>query len=492
LRQSLLCLGRGLTLTSMFFYPLLTSLHDSPFYFQWKRQNTYELILVLCVASIGLAIVLWGAEALVTLPVRAPIMALVLMPPLASFVIHLIRLSGFGTIWSNPGMVLIAMRALGFGIAIIVVLVIVIVSSKYPKYAISAIDTIYLIMCPLTIVMIWAIIGVAPLNVNDALFRQNDVRSLIKESVAKNERRVLIVLFDEMSYEYLYSEDSVHSRYPHLFQFSAEADNYHRATAPGEKTTESMIGYITGRRDLQIDVDPQSIDQIGVRERDGHLAHMPLDANNIFARARQLGMQTVLVGPLFPYCEMLRDWLDSCRSYSIYNYAGVNSGFSILNPIMTNIILWPRQYPTGIFKAMVYSRWQEQLIEQTVQYALEAIVKEGSIFAMVHLYIPHLPFTFNRDGYYRNPNPFLENRENYIMQLEYADVVFGRLMTALKARGLYDSASIVVLSDHNYRIMYPERKSRIPLIVKKPTQKNRRDVFEPVRGEDVIGRMVRE
>ena len=105
-----------------------------------------------------------------------------------------------------------------------------------------------------------------------------------------------------------------------------------------------------------------------------------------------------------------------------------------------------------------------------------------------HIYIPHLPFVFNRNGYYDNNEPFLENDENYQKQLEYVDHLLGELINKMKKNSIFESSEIIVLSDHNYRIMFPGREDHIPLIIKTPYQKIRRDRFEPAHAEYLLKR----
>jgi arylsulfatase A-like enzyme len=103
-----------------------------------------------------------------------------------------------------------------------------------------------------------------------------------------------------------------------------------------------------------------------------------------------------------------------------------------------------------------------------------------------HIYIPHIPFVFNRNGYYDNNEPFLQNSENYQKQLEYVDYLLGELINKMEEYGIFESSEIIVLSDHNYRIMFPDRKNHIPLIIKKPYQKIEKDIAAPVHAEFVL------
>ena len=52
-------IGLGLTLSSMFFYPLTASLNDSLFYMHWQTVHTYELFLSWLGVALLFAGLLW-------------------------------------------------------------------------------------------------------------------------------------------------------------------------------------------------------------------------------------------------------------------------------------------------------------------------------------------------------------------------------------------------------------------------------------------------
>ena len=93
---------------------------------------------------------------------------------------------------------------------------------------------------------------------------------------------------------------------------------------------------------------------------------------------------------------------------------------------------------------------------------------------------------FARSGYYENKNPFLQNA-NYRPQLDYADRVLGELIARLKSVNKFEQSTIIVLADHNYRVMFPTRMNAIPLIVKKNEVKVTKETFiETVNAEVLL------
>ncbi|HPJ96845.1 MAG TPA: sulfatase-like hydrolase/transferase, partial [Syntrophales bacterium] len=81
---------------------------------------------------------------------------------------------------------------------------------------------------------------------------------------------------------------------------------------------------------------------------------------------------------------------------------------------------------------------------------------------------------------------FLESPENYRNQLDYADHILGKFIDRLKKNNKFETSTIILLSDHNIRSMYPENKNAIPLIVKGVGQKSKKDFNSPVNAEVIL------
>ncbi|MFN7987124.1 MAG: sulfatase-like hydrolase/transferase [Thermoanaerobaculia bacterium] len=107
--------------------------------------------------------------------------------------------------------------------------------------------------------------------------------------------------------------------------------------------------------------------------------------------------------------------------------------------------------------------------------ALEAWVegvKEKPFFAFLHLYEPHSP--------YEPPEPFRSRYSSnpYDGEVATADAIVGKLLDFLKARGLYDRALVVFLSDHGeglgdhgegeHGLFLYREVLQVPLVVKLP------------------------
>jgi arylsulfatase A-like enzyme/predicted Zn-dependent protease len=93
------------------------------------------------------------------------------------------------------------------------------------------------------------------------------------------------------------------------------------------------------------------------------------------------------------------------------------------------------------------------------------------LFAFLHLYEPHTPYT--------PPEPYLSRYSNhYDGEIAYADAIVGELIDHLKQKGIYDKALIILLSDHGeglndhgeeeHGIFVYREALQVPLIMKLP------------------------
>ena len=107
-------------------------------------------------------------------------------------------------------------------------------------------------------------------------------------------------------------------------------------------------------------------------------------------------------------------------------------------------------------------------------------------FVVGHLPLPHYPFVHDHSGA-RPVNVFYSPGagRGARAQLSHADRVLGDLFDRLRRVGKYDRSTIVLTSDHTWRFD-PELSSNtgsqwshVPLMIKYPGQKTRRDIHRP-------------
>ena len=128
--------------------------------------------------------------------------------------------------------------------------------------------------------------------------------------------------------------------------------------------------------------------------------------------------------------------------------------------------------------------------EDTVAAARRWLDQRNSprVFLFVHIYEPHRPYS--PPARYAGKNP-------YDGEVEYSDAIIGKLLDHVRAKGLYDRATIVLLADHGEGLgdhgedehgMFLYRETiQVPLIVKlRDSRAGNRRVSDPVQQIDVV------
>ena len=214
-----------------------------------------------------------------------------------------------------------------------------------------------------------------------------------------------------------------------------------------------------------------------------------------------------------PITQLCPDWLcDANRARSPVRLTGMVVDASV---VYLNVVL-----PAGLrvhlppltenWKNFIHEqRWQRRWVverdadRRQVPRALVASISRDDpqpTLYFAHTLLPHEPYVYLRSGqeFTQNPGlvgvrpggrwttdhwPVTLNYRRHLLQVEYADAIVGQVIERLKTEGLYDSALIVVTSDHGVSFRpgqsfkYLQTVNRpdimsVPLLIKAPNQRN--------------------
>jgi len=137
---------------------------------------------------------------------------------------------------------------------------------------------------------------------------------------------------------------------------------------------------------------------------------------------------------------------------------GIDKGFDFFDGSMP-----PRRADTSIAEVQRDGAQSEAIAERWLDGR-----PSPKFFLFLHLYEPHKPYT--PPERYRQYAP-------YDGEIAYADEIAGRLIAHLKAKGLYDAATIILLSDHGeglgdhgeqeHGLFVYDEAIHVPMIVKR-------------------------
>jgi hypothetical protein len=266
-------------------------------------------------------------------------------------------------------------------------------------------------------------------------------------TTAHSARRIIWILFDELSYAQTFESNNTLVALPNFHRLAEESISFSHLIPPGYYTAKVVPSLMIGRQvtDLRSTLDGYAI----IKTVDNSRWH-PLDAQQtIFADARRDGWSTGIAGWSNPYCRLLASVLDSCywlpdqfTPAEMYSHmSGQRSALqNAVAPVAKSIRrLRPSQDPnSGDF----HVRDAEGVLAPA-----EALIRDEQIrFVFIHLGVPHPP------GVYDRRMQKLRGGGSYLDNLALADVDLGSLLQAIASTRSAANTTIVICSDHSWRI----------------------------------------
>jgi arylsulfatase A-like enzyme/Flp pilus assembly protein TadD len=261
---------------------------------------------------------------------------------------------------------------------------------------------------------------------------------------------VILVVIDTLRADRLPVYGYTAGRAPVLSAFAREAVVFDRAYAHAPQTLPSHASMFTG----QLPFEHKVRDNLGFTLSDG----------------------TATLASMFKSAGYATGGFVS--AYVLRPETGIGQGFDVYD---------------AKFPAMAADRSAAQVQRSGPQTlaAAEAWLKgitSDRFFLFLHLYEPHTP--------YRAPERFADLAA-YDGEVAFADEIVGTLFTTLKARGWYDTATIVVISDHGeglgdhieeeHGLFLYDEVVRVPWIMRLPqAQSAGRRVRDPVQHVDLL------
>jgi len=168
---------------------------------------------------------------------------------------------------------------------------------------------------------------------------------------------------------------------------------------------------------------------------------------NVFQRARELGVNTALVGWYHPYKRVIGHALNQCAVYDADSVSLPISMLLNLHRALERTFLRERIMPL----AGLLAKWSRQRhIEAYVDCLEEAkrlATNPDLGFVLIHLPVPHPPGIYNREtGEFE-----VERESSYFDNLALADRTLGEIRNAMEAAGLWDGSVVLASSDHWWR-----------------------------------------
>lgn len=263
-------------------------------------------------------------------------------------------------------------------------------------------------------------------------------------------RRIVWVLFDELSQK-LTSDGSSPVQLPNFNILKAESAALTNVQ-PFDDMTERIIPSILSHRTIRAIASSARGDLLTrEKQRAGWTAYEP--DRTLLGEAKADGWNPALSGWFIPYCRVFEDVLSAC-SWSPgtpemipMEKQGASQEKSILANAQVIPAMWTRQifsWP-GKSRTVEIQRHREDYL--SVMAEAHKLLQNQSIgFVFVHLSIPHPP------GIYDRYTHQFQDGGNYIDNLVLADDALGDLLEDIKRSSGADRTTLIVSSDHSWRV----------------------------------------
>lgn len=261
----------------------------------------------------------------------------------------------------------------------------------------------------------------------------------------KPHRRIVWILFDELSYDQIFDHRQPGMDYPGFDRFAAESVKF-ADVAPAGFFTELVIPSllegetVTGdRSDLQ--------GRLWVRtQEDPHWRLYPAD-RSLFAEAKQSGWSTGVVGWYNPYCRVFAQELTDCY----WNLTSpMPGGYSPRESAWTNAWAPIRKPVAKLLGRRIEDpqSWQNHAadFEALMEHARSEIAAGRIGFLFVHLPVPH------PGGFYNRRTRTVGVDGSYLDNMALTDETLRELNRDIETSELGDRTTVIVSSDHSWRI----------------------------------------
>jgi Sulfatase len=264
----------------------------------------------------------------------------------------------------------------------------------------------------------------------------------VPTEVAAGTGRIVWLLFDELSYDQTFDHRFPGLAMPAFDQFKHQSVIFTALQPAGYYTDRVIPALLLGK---PVDNLRSNLDGAALVRVAGNKQWQPFDAHaTLFADAQRLGWTTGVVGWYNPYCRILAGTLDYCfwRMGDGQSDGAVPERSALENaaaPLMETMRELEHR-PT--FPLERHAQDMAALMPQA-----EALLRDQSIrLVFIHLPAPHPPVIYDRHpGHLRPVGSYIDN-------LALADRSLGELITTLSGTPLAQKTTVIVCSDHSWRI----------------------------------------
>jgi hypothetical protein len=257
------------------------------------------------------------------------------------------------------------------------------------------------------------------------------------------EKRIVWILFDELSYDQTFEHRFPGLALPNFDQLKQESVSFANLIPAGTDTERVVPSLFLGKEVGTIEGDLDGAPSF--RWKDQKVWQRFDPHATIFSDAQRLGWTTGVVGWYNPYCRILKESVDYCYwRMDTGQWDGIGPRNSSLQnamvPIMRSVRSWQG-------KPEIAGREGHASDLNTLMAQATTLIRDARVgFVFIHLPIPHPPGIFDRKS------GKLSWGGSYIDNLALADRALGQLLATIAETPQAAETTLILCSDHSWRV----------------------------------------
>jgi len=292
-------------------------------------------------------------------------------------------------------------------------------------------------------------------------------------------RRLIWVIFDEWDQGVTFDRRPPDLKLPNIDSFAKTAVIATQAYPPAGYTMLSIPSLLTGR--YLVEALQDGYGHLMVREPTEVTKRDFLEIPNVLADLAKDGKRVAVVGWLHPYSRILPNepnfWIHWEEAPQGLYYTA--DGLSKTVIAQLRMVFIPQAGRDSAVESFL-----------RVQEAASSIAKNPAVdLAFLHYPIPHNPSIYDRENNSMS-SQYTNSAQGYLNNLALADRVLGNLVADIAAAGLHDRTTLILSSDHWWRVsplVSGERDHRVPLMIQLPGEKSAVIYDTPINTVSVAG-----
>jgi hypothetical protein len=326
-----------------------------------------------------------------------------------------------------------------------------IISARYARTFQTYISYLALLAIILTLMFVWR--GFRSGFPNESSKNANQARPNPKL------HPILFLVFDELSLKHIMKDGEINRElFPNFAQLASDSMWFQNAMTNHFETAEALPTILTGRVAPVVGT-PNIFDLLGSEYR-------------INVMETDMGFESDV-------CQG-KKWKGECQSAGSFVANDPMYSFAFIRDIAYGYFL-----EGGLEKNVLFTPHYHMTLKDELEFVLQNINNTPQCIYW-HISIPHSPFIFANDGHLVNgassyfPIPGTPLRVNYdqavakyLAQVQFSDLMLGKLLNRLKSQNLYNDSVIFMMSDHGLRVWndlynHVDETARVPVFLHAP------------------------